>query len=89
MKILHWFLIAGFACALFLIGCATTQHPDEVAGHPRFTELCAKCHTLDRVEQAHQAMTSKQMRIIVERMAKKPGSGIELTDIDDIVREIY
>ncbi len=89
------FLLCTIAGALLMIGCATgVKGTSEVTGdvtgaHPRFEALCSKCHTLDRVDQAHQAMTQEQMRSIIDRMARKPESGIDLNEIDDIVREIY
>ncbi|RJP24447.1 MAG: hypothetical protein C4527_18770 [Candidatus Omnitrophota bacterium] len=74
-----------------MIGCATSEKgtTSATAGHPQFKELCAKCHTLDRVDAAHKAMSQEHMKSIVERMAKKPESGINLHDIDDIVKQIY
>lgn len=89
MKIVSWLSISGFALALLLIGCATAQKPSEVAGHPNSKELCAQCHTIDRVERMHDAISQDDMRKIVERMQKKPGSGFDVHDIDDIVRQLY
>ncbi len=80
-------LIGGL---LIIGGCATkASKPGPVVAHPKFEKLCSNCHTLDRVHQAHQELTRDQMRTIVDRMAKKPESGIDLHDIDDIVEEIY
>lgn len=78
---------------ILLIGCSTTSdnmasHPDMNVDHPNFENLCSKCHTLDRVHMAHQALSQTEMKAIVERMAKKPGAGIEFSDIDAIVKGI-
>lgn len=77
------------AGALF-ISCATSEKKaDMSADHPKFETLCAKCHTLDRVETAHNQMKQAEMKKIVERMAEKPNSGIDMNNINDIIREIY
>ena len=81
-----------FGIALLVIyGCATSEKKPETAtaAHPQFETLCSKCHTLDRVDNAHETLSKEQMRTLVERMAKKPDSGIDLNNIDDIVREFY
>ncbi len=75
---------------ILLLACATTQKGHQVVGdHPNFEQACSKCHTLDRVETAHDAISKTEMRKIVERMAKKPGSDIDPHDIDFIVEQIY
>ncbi len=86
----YW--VIGFACVctlLFYIGCATQEEQVITAEHPKFETLCAECHTLDRVHRAHDVLSKDYMRMIVEEMQKKPDSGIDLDDIDDIVEEIY
>lgn len=75
--------------ALFVLGCATNQPKDEVAGHPSFKVLCSKCHTLERVEAMHNAISAEEMKAVVQRMAEKEDSGIDPHSIDDIVKEIY
>ncbi len=86
----RFMLVLGIAL-LVIYGCATSEKKPETAtaAHPQFETLCSKCHTLDRVEKAHETMSKDQMRALVERMAKKPDSGIDLNNIDDIVREFY
>ncbi|MBN2326021.1 MAG: photosystem P840 reaction-center cytochrome c-551 [Candidatus Omnitrophica bacterium] len=72
------------------IGCAESQKKSAMTGaHPKFETLCSKCHSLDRVEAMHKLLKEEEMRTIVDRMSKKPGSGIDPTDINDIVRELY
>lgn len=88
--------ISGFL--MFFLGsivfyaCATgdSRAPSAVTGtHPQFENLCSKCHTLDRVHAAHSAMNPEQMQDLVRRMADKPGSGIERSDVQHIVQEMY
>lgn len=84
------FCILGIVVGLALmIGCAAPEKETQQVAHPGFEQLCSQCHTLDRVAAAHQALSQQQMRAIVDRMARKPHSGIDLHDIDDIVEEIY
>lgn len=81
-----------FLGSLILFACATgnSNRTSTVSGtHPQFEKMCSKCHTLDRVHAAHGAMNDEQMTELVQRMAKKPGSGIEANDIQQIVREMY
>ncbi|MFB3787074.1 MAG: hypothetical protein ACE15F_11975 [bacterium] len=86
----RFLLVFGIAL-LVIYGCSTTGKKPETAtaGHPQFETLCSKCHTLDRVTQAHETLSKEQMRALVERMAKKPDSGIDMNNINDIVREFY
>lgn len=80
----------GLVCVVIAIGCATTEKEPTVTGaHPKFETLCSKCHTLDRVHQAHSVMTEEQMKAIARRMSEKEGSGFSLNDVDSIVREMY
>lgn len=80
---------AALAIGLF-IGCAESQKKTAATGaHPKFDSLCSQCHTLDRVEAVHNLLTEQEMRTIVDRMAKKPESGIDPNDINDIIRELY
>lgn len=88
--------ICGFVVlifiSIFLFACATgnSRRTSAVNGtHPQFESMCSKCHTLDRVHAAHSAMNNSQMTALVHRMAKKPGSGIHLNDIQKIVGEMY
>lgn len=79
----------ALAVAIFM-GCAESQKKTATTGaHPQFETLCSKCHTLDRVHDAHKAMTKEQMTGVVKRMADKPGSGIDHMNINDIVKELY
>lgn len=76
---------------IIAVGCATTPGGDmaQTIGHPDFEQLCAKCHTLDRVFQAHQVMSKEQMQQIVTVMAAKKDSGIHKNVVDQIVNEMY
>ncbi len=91
MKSLQAVTLGLVMAVALVLGCAESQKktaglPD---GHPKFETLCSKCHTLDRVEAAHNSMTEEEMQKLASRMAQKPGSGIDLHDINDIVREMY
>jgi hypothetical protein len=81
-------------------GCSSM--PATQAGHPSladteaalkdaamFKEKCASCHDLARVEEAHAAMSRDDMRKVIERMQSMPDSGIESTDVDRLLNEIY
>ena len=91
MSMMHRFALVFGIALLVIYGCATSEKKPETAtlSHPQFETLCSKCHTLDRVEQAHEHLSKEQMRTLVERMAQKPDSGIDPNNIDDIVRELY
>jgi len=89
MKSVFAVVLCGIVAALFLVGCATQEKKTADAAHPNYQQLCSKCHTLDRVDIAHKAVTKQEMKHIVEKMAKKPGSGIDLNNINDIVEQIY
>lgn len=80
-------IIAG----IIVLGCATTPRDDmaQTIGHPEFEQLCSKCHTLDRVFQAHQELNKDQMRQIVMTMSAKKDSGIHANVVDRIVNEMY
>jgi cytochrome c2 len=60
-----------------------------------YQEKCAKCHSMDVVVKAHQVMDEKEMKEVVEKMAKKEKSGIAQEEIDEIhksmmiLNEIY
>lgn len=77
--------------AIFILGCASVDQTSGAASgaHPKFAQLCSKCHTLDRVHAAHSVMSQDEMRDLVSRMATKPESGIDPNSIEDIVMEIY
>ncbi len=86
------------AFVLFFLGnivfyaCVTGDSRPTAAvtgAHPQFEKMCSKCHTLDRVHAAHNAMNAEQMKDLVRRMADKPGSGIHKSDVQHIVQEMY
>lgn len=54
-----------------------------------FKEMCASCHDLARVEEAHAGMSRDEMRRVIERMQAMPGSGIEPSQVDRLLGEIY
>ena len=83
-------VLGGIVGIMLIFGCATTKKDKKVADtHPQFETLCSKCHTLDRVQAAHEKMPKEDMHKIVTRMAKKPNSGIDMSEINHIVEEIY
>ncbi|KPL00725.1 MAG: hypothetical protein AMJ91_03550 [candidate division Zixibacteria bacterium SM23_73_3] len=60
-----------------------------------FQEKCVKCHSMDLVVKAHQTLDEKEMKEIIEKMAKKEKSGISTEEIEKIhqsmmiLNEIY
>lgn len=60
-----------------------------------FQEKCAKCHSMDVVVKAHQTMDEKEMKEVIEKMAKKEKSGIAEEELEKIhksmmiLNEIY
>jgi len=60
-----------------------------------FQEKCAKCHSMDVVVKAHQTMDEKEMKEVIEKMAKKEKSGISKEETEKIhesmmiLNEIY
>jgi hypothetical protein len=89
MKLGYWFGSIVIICALFFVGCATTGQQSKIAKHPEFAKMCAQCHTLAVVDEIHKLVSKDEMKQIVEKMAKKHGSGIDMNSIDDIVNQIY
>jgi len=90
MKSVHAFASGIVLAGALFVGCAATEKKADLsAGHPQYETLCSKCHTLDRVDTAHKQMKQSEMKKIVERMAEKPDSGIDMNNINDIIREIY
>lgn len=91
MKSIHYVFMGIIGVVIFAMGCATngTSPSSSLSGHPNFENTCSKCHTLDRVSVAHDALSKEQMRKIVQHMSQKPGSGIDPNRIEDIVAEIY
>ncbi len=92
MKAIHWVFLGTIGAVIFAMGCATTGSTGSTTAtgsHPQFEGLCSKCHTLDRVHVAHNALSKEQMKNIVQRMSQKPGSNIDPNSIEDIVNQIY
>jgi hypothetical protein len=54
-----------------------------------FQEKCGKCHSLDKVVKAHQTKDEGEMKMIIERMAKKEKSGISEEEIEKINRSMF
>jgi hypothetical protein len=91
MKSIRWIAMGIVTAGALFVSCASSEKKEAAmsADHPKFETLCSKCHTLDRVETAHTQMKQEEMKAIVKRMAEKPNSGIDMNNINDIVREIY
>ena len=96
MKHVTWVILVAAVCFFIGYGCKTCDEscdtPGEttdIVGHPKFEEMCSKCHKFDRVDAVHQHLSKDEMKTLMERMSKKPGSGIEQNDIDVILEEIY
>jgi cytochrome c2 len=77
--------LSVFVCVLFAasIGCATKSAQKAAADMPDphagiFSQKCAKCHQIEKVEDAHATKSKVEMVEILKRMQTKPGS--EITD---------
>jgi hypothetical protein len=79
-----------FVCILVAVclGCAAKNAqkaegdmPDPHAGV--FSQKCAKCHDLAKVDDAHSTKSDVEMVEIIKRMQQKPGS--EITDEEVIL----
>ena len=56
--------------------------PDKPSQKELFETKCQKCHSLERIEEAH--LTRDTAKEIVERMRKKPGADISPADAEAI-----
>ena len=67
---------------------AQAQKKEEPPNTPSQKELfetkCQKCHSLDRIKDAH--LTTDKAKTVVERMRKKAGADISPTDAESIYR---
>ena len=67
---------------------AQAQKKEESPNTPPQKELfetkCQKCHSLDRIKDAH--LTTDKAKTVVERMRKKAGADISPTDAESIYR---
>jgi len=50
-----------------------------------FVKNCAKCHELNRVEEAHQIKTKSEMVEILARMREKPDADISEKDYRELL----
>ena len=95
-------LCAVMACILAIVGCTTPTGGDAKSAHPGLSEMeaatgdetlfaqkCSACHALDRVQEAYRTMSRDEMRAVIERMSAKDNAGIEGTQVEEILREIY
>lgn len=53
-----------------------------------FQEKCAKCHSLEKVVQAHQTKDESEVKNIIQKMADKEKSGISKEEIEKIHRSM-
>lgn len=88
MKQVVLLAVALLACTLWLGGCNAARKKTTI-GHPRFEALCVKCHDLNRLEAFYQKASREEMRKVMNRMARKPNSGIQERDVDMLMNEIY
>jgi len=80
-------------CALvaLILGCAATAEkpadamPDPHAGI--FSENCATCHDIAKVDDAHKTKTKVEMVEIMKRMKDKPGSGITDEELNILIQQ--
>lgn len=84
-------LMATMICSLsllFLVGLVTTvaKAKEEVSKddpHKKLFETkCQKCHSLERVKEAH--LTGEKAKETVEKMRKKEGANISKEDAESI-----
>ncbi|MFQ5869316.1 MAG: hypothetical protein ACE5JC_05390 [Candidatus Zixiibacteriota bacterium] len=66
-----------------------TLKPVKEPHRAMFQARCQKCHGLDVVIKAHQTKDEAQMKMTVERMAKKKEAKIGKKDIDKIHESMY
>jgi len=81
-----------FFCFLLAasVGCAakSAQKPADAMPDPHagiFADKCAKCHQLEKVDEAHATKTKVEMVEIIKRMQKKPDSGITDTQLEMMI----
>jgi len=86
-------LLTVLTCVLLAVsfGCAATSEkpvdpmPDPHAGI--FSQKCASCHDIARVDEAHRTKTKVEMVEVIKRMKDKPGSNITDEDLDILIRQ--
>ena len=85
-------LLSILVCVLvaLCLGCAAktaekteADVPDPHAGI--FTEKCARCHDMARVEEAHETKTKLEKEEILRRMQQKPDSDISVEDLGVLI----
>ena len=74
----------------FGLGCDKKPAVEESGGMPDshaevFVKNCAKCHELQRVEEAHKVKTKSEMIEILQRMQKKPDADISEKDYKELL----
>jgi Photosystem P840 reaction-centre cytochrome c-551 len=60
------------------------ESPNTPSQKKLFETKCQKCHSLDRIKDAH--LTTDKAKTVVERMRKKAGADISPTDAESIYR---
>ena len=60
------------------------EPPNTPSQKKLFETKCQKCHSLDRIKDAH--LTTDKAKTVVERMRKKAGADISPTDAESIYR---
>ena len=56
--------------------------PKDEKNKQLFEAKCQQCHSLERVKEAHLSM--EQAKTVVERMRKKPGANISVSEAESI-----
>jgi hypothetical protein len=72
------------------LGCDKKSAVEEAGGMPDshaevFVKNCAKCHQLNRVEEAHKVKSKSEMIEILGRMQKKPDADISEKDYKELL----
>ena len=75
-------LVLTFSFTATSVEQKTSEMPDPHSAI--FAQNCVKCHDLTRVEAAHKTKTKLEMRDIIEKMQKKPDSGITDKEAEEL-----
>jgi cytochrome c2 len=86
--------LSVFVSVLFAMsmGCAAKSAQKTAADMPDphagiFSQKCAKCHEIKRVEEAHATKSKVEMVEILKRMQSKPDSGITDSQLQMMIEQ--
>ena len=88
--------ILSIGVSVFLLGCGKSEEQgkrEELITLRKHLEAvmlveakCSKCHAMDRIHKALGEKSYQELQEIVERMERKPNSGINLDDAHKILQ---